>query len=352
MRDLRPTAEGLAALALGGFIFLLATNLMAGWLFFLVAFLVAVLVVGLVTAVSGVRRVQVRVGGVPPAVEGGVVTVPVAVQGRRLARFIRLAVALDGKRGEAFLPVVDPGLRRQLTLRITAPRRGVYPLAHLHVISSGLVGMFRVERRLPVSAEVVVRPRYQSLPAVPLATEGSDGAAAPQRRRGDDLFGVREYLPGDPARHIHWRSSARHRRLLVKEFEDPVAPVMTLVVDVERGQGESEFDQSARAAASIAWTALQHGRRVALLWCGAEGPVAVEGNWEHLWDALGRLRADGPPLSQALHRLQRYLPETAVPVVVTGRPGALGRPLVMVGPQGAATDWVYDAEGTVRCVDS
>jgi len=44
--SLRPTPEGLAALALSGFLFLLATNLMAGWLFFLVAFLLALLIVG------------------------------------------------------------------------------------------------------------------------------------------------------------------------------------------------------------------------------------------------------------------------------------------------------------------
>ena len=75
--SLRPTPEGLAALALSGFLFLLATNLMAGWLFFLVAFLLALLIVGGVTALRGVRHLRVEVGPVPPAVEGGMVALPV-----------------------------------------------------------------------------------------------------------------------------------------------------------------------------------------------------------------------------------------------------------------------------------
>src|SRR3972149_6151270 len=155
--------------------------------------------------------------------------------------------------------------------------------------------MFQAERRLPARAEVVVRPRYQVVNDLPVGVSDNGGAEVPQHRRGYELFGIREYLPGDPARHIHWRSSARHRRLLVKEFEEPAAPILGLVVDAERGQPPADLDAAARAAASITWTALQRGWQVTLLWCGADGPATVRGGWEQLWDALARLGAGGPP---------------------------------------------------------
>ncbi len=350
-RILAPTPEGLACLVLTGFLFLLATNLMAGWLFFLVAFLVALLLVGAVTAVGGVRHLRVEVGQVPPAVEGGVVALPVVVQSSRTLRFARLAAVVGGQQGETFLPVVERGTRRQSTLRLAAPARGVYSLGELRLISHGLIGMFRAERRLPAQAEVVVRPRYQVLDDVPVGVSGNGGAEVPQHRRGYELFGIREYLPGDPARHIHWRSSARHRRLLVKEFEEPSAPVLALVVDAERGQPPADLDAAARAAASIAWTALQRDWQVTLFWCGADGPVTTRGNWEQLWDALARLRADGPPVSEVLGRLTAHLRET-VPVVVSGRPGPLRLPVVLVAPAGSATAWEYDRDGAVRCAAS
>lgn len=279
------------------------------------------------------------------------VTVPLLVQSRRTVRFVRLAAEVGGERGETFLPLVERGTKQHTAVRVGAPARGVYSLGELRLVSAGLIGMFRAERRLPARAEVVVRPRYEVLDDLPGGGSGAGGARLPQHRRGDELFGIREYLPGDPARHIHWRSSARHRRLLVKEFEEPSAPVLSLVVDVERGQPPADLDAVARAGASITWTALQRGWQVTLLWCAADGPVTVHGTWEQLWDALARLRADGPPLSQALSRLHVHLRAT-VPVVVASSPGPPSLPVVLVAPAGSATAWEYDREGTVRCVAS
>src|SRR3990172_3431263 len=115
--------------------------------------------------------------------------------------------------------------------------------------------------------------------------------------------------------------------------------------------GRTGRARAAGAAASITWTALQRGWQVTLLWCGADGPATVRGDWEQLWDALARLRADGPPLSQALGRLAAHLRET-VPVVVSSRPGSLRLPVVLVAPAGSATAWEYARDGAVRCAAS
>ncbi len=351
MPSLRPTPEGAATLALSGFLFLLATNLMAGWLFFLAAFLVAVLVVGAATSLGGTRAVRVEEEAASPAVEEGTVTLLLQVRAHRVARFVRVAAEAGGRRGEAFLPAVRPGAQRIL-IRLPAPSRGVYPLK-LRVISLGLVGMFRAERELPGRVEVVVRPRYRALDRLPVGVSTDGGPREPQRRRGEELFGIREYRPGDPARHIHWRSSARHRRLLVKEFAAPQAPELAVVVDTQRGQAVADLDAAARAAASIAWTALQRGWRVSLLWCGQNGPAAVSGPWEQIWDALARLRAEGPTLAQALAQLTPRL-RGGVPVVVSGLPVAARglpptAPVVMVASAGSAAGWEFDRGGGVRC---
>src|SRR3972149_5391493 len=179
--------------------------------------------------------------------------------------------------------------------------------------------MFQAERRLPARAEVVVRPRYQVVNDLPVGVSDNGGAEVPQHRRGYELFGIREYLPGDPARHIHWRSSARHRRLLVKEFEEPAAPILALVVDAERGQPPGDLDAAARAAAPITWRAVR--------------------------------RPPAPPLPQALGLLNASLREP-VPVVVSSRPGPLRLSVVLVAPAGSATAWEYDRDGGVRCAAS
>lgn len=340
-----PTREGLATLALTGFLFLLATNLMAGWLFFLVAFLLAVLLVGAVSARGAVRAVRLEAGATDPAVEGGEVTVPVVVEGRKTVRFVQVEVAVGEERAARFLPVVRRGIQREV-LRFPSPARGAYPLGHLDIASAGLLGMFRVRRRIPVRGEVIVRPRYQVLAALPAALDGEGEAATLVRRQGSDLRGVREYQPGDAARHVHWRSSARHRRLMVKEFEAAGEHVMTVVVDAGRDQERSELDQAVRAAASIVRAALERGWKVTLL-AGA-GPVIVRGTWEAMWEALARLEGDGPPLDQALADLGP-LPAGVVPVVVSARPQRTGpRPAILVGPRGSGAGGEYGPDGEVR----
>lgn len=343
-----PTPEGFATLFLAGFLFLLATNLMAGWLFFLVAFLVALLAVGLLSAAGGARAVRVEAGGLVRTVEGGEVTLPVLVEGLRAVRFVRIAAAVGGRRGEIFVPVIRRGERLQTTLRLPAPARGAYPLEHLEVLSHGLVGMFRVRRQSPAGGEVLVRPRFTPLAALP-GEPGPEGAGVlAGRRRGGELVGTREYLPGDPTRRIHWRSSRRHRRLIVKEFDEPIAPATAIVMDGEAGQDREALNQAVRAAASLAFTSIQRGRQVVLLCVDRRGPVVIQGPWEQVWDGLARLAADGPSLPQALSRLAPLLSSGVTPIVVTTRSQQIVPGAILVGPAGTEAPWEFNAEGEVR----
>jgi len=334
-------------LFLAGFLFFLATNLMAGWLYFLAAFLVALLLLGLFSASRTVRSVEVEEdAGVIRGVEGGEVAVPVLMEGRRGARFLRVAVTVGERRGEVFIPRVSPGERVRTLIRMPAPPRGSYPAPRLEIISSGLVGMFRARRAVAARGELLVRPRFQVLSAVPSGVEG-EGDVVPGRRRGEELGGVREYQPGDPARHIHWRSSRRHRRLIVKEFDDPAAPATAVVLDASSGQTSDAFDRAVRAAASLLYTALGQGREAALCAVDGRGPLIIRGAWERHWDALARLRADGPSLGRAIPALGNAL-AGAAPVVVTARPEAAPRGVLVVGPEGTECPWEFEAEGGVR----
>ena len=59
-------------------------------------------------------------------------------------------------------------------------------------------------------------PRFQWLPA--------DSYEWGRKGIGQDYYGVREYVRGDSLRHIHWRSSARHGQLIVKEYQQEFRP--------------------------------------------------------------------------------------------------------------------------------
>ena len=88
---------------------------------------------------------------------------------------------------------------------------------------------------------------------------------------GTEFFGVREYQPGDPPHSINWRASARSiEALYLNEYQQERVADVGIVVDGrlrtnQFARGNSLFDHSVQAAASIADALLSQGNRVGLL---------------------------------------------------------------------------------------
>ena len=131
------------------------------------------------------------------------------------------------------------------------------------------IGLFR-HRGPSIDSELtLVLPRFTALAERPHTRELEASLAAPRAGSGNEMFGVREYRPGDPLRRIHWRSSARHGALIVREFEPPGVQTLGIFCDPSPPTPESA-DQVARLAASEAWDCLRGGGRVVLWAPGAE----------------------------------------------------------------------------------
>lgn len=193
------------------------------------------------------------------------------------------AAGLVRKEGWAEVRVVGPVRRGPLGVRGLILERGD-PLG------------FFTSRGPGVDSEVgLVLPRFTALAARPRVRELEASVAAPRAGSGTEMFGVREYRPGDPLRRIHWRSSARHGELIVREFEPPGVQTLGIFCDPSPPTPEAA-DQIARLAASEAWDCLRAGGRVVLWAPGAEPSLPSESRslWALLeWLARYPKKADG-----------------------------------------------------------
>jgi uncharacterized protein (DUF58 family) len=148
---------------------------------------------------------------------------------------------------------------------------------------------------------MIVHPRW-----VPLRTfRLLEAASTPneplheRRRRGAglDFYGLREYRSGDSLRHVHWPSTARGGRLLVREYEEQLASRIGIVIDAGERVGKepsTTFEDAVACAASLLVYALESGHPVQLLCDSQEGlrhlldPARVDA-----LDWLAALEADG-----------------------------------------------------------
>lgn len=254
--------DALAVAGLAVFLFFAATNLQAGWMFAIDALLVGILAAGWASAAWSVRGLALTRTVQPEIHEGDPVAVTVDIRARRLPRFF-LEVVDEGAGLAAAsfsVPVVWPGHPVRVRYVTTAVRRGVHTGGAATVVSAGLTGWFRAGRVIGVPSTVTVLPRIWRLRRfrVPTRSSGEFAAVRPARA-GLEVSGVRHYREGDSLRHVHWRSTARRGRLVVREYEQDIDEAAVLLFDA---RSSNNFEDLVRAAASVADALAGTGRAV------------------------------------------------------------------------------------------
>jgi uncharacterized protein (DUF58 family) len=111
--------------------------------------------------------------------------------------------------------------------------RGEFQLGPMTIISGDPFGFFLSPRRVDATSRVIVYPATVPITYVQLPIGQISGGDA-QRQRAHfittNAAGVRDYVPGDSFNRIHWGSTARKDRLIVKEFEiDPLVDIWLFV---------------------------------------------------------------------------------------------------------------------------
>lgn len=150
---------------------------------------------------------------------------------------------------------------RALNRTITADKRGTYPLNKISIIGGDSMGIFRVTRTFELPAEIVIYPATTRITQIPLELKhrirvSQNGRPLGVSGQGQDIFGIREYRPGDPVRFIHWKASAKQRKLVMKEFEAHAITKINIMLDVrEQHIGEdpinNNFEYLVSTAASL-----------------------------------------------------------------------------------------------------
>ena len=202
----------------------------------------------------------------------------------------------------------------RLVSQLTCYRRGLHSLGPVTIESQVPFGLFRRRRPKEAPLSVLVYPRAFPMRGLALV-EGAQGPSQhPQSARsGQEIIGSREYHPGDPLRHIHWRNTARLRRLVVKEVEDTAERALTLAFDASRSVGEGRettLEYSIKLAASLGLHAMSSGESVRLL------AGSLQAEWtepEPFLRALALLEpAESPTLASLLQSVPSASPVIAI----------------------------------------
>jgi uncharacterized protein (DUF58 family) len=240
-------------------------------------------------------------------------------------------------------------------VRTRCTERGRFALGPLTVKSGDPLGIYERERRIQNVNTLLVYPATYTLHGFPLPPTFMPGGEALRRRTHyvtTNAAGVRDYVAGDSINRIHWPTSVRRQRLIVKEFElDPMSDVWVVVdlqanahvsplsaeSDVEVAQlpppdenapfqlpAETE-EYAISIAASVADHFLQQDRLVGLVTHGAHREVIPAERGERqrtkIMETLAVIRADGEiPFDRVLQNEILFLPRGSTVVAITASP--------------------------------
>jgi uncharacterized protein (DUF58 family) len=228
----------------------------------------------------------------------------------------------------------DPERTVTVSYRVRFARRGIHQLGPFGVTLLDPFGLARRTLRIGEPTRVVVAPAAAELSGG-LRAPGGVGerphATTAQFGQGTDNLTARPYLPGDSMRRIHWRATARHGDLMVREEEQEATPDATIVLDrsaarfADRARtapgADPAFEEVVAACISIAARLVRDGYLVVVT--DADGaplcpPLASAADGDALATGLATLTTHGGDALPHL-ALQAAGDRTGPFVVLTGR---------------------------------
>ncbi len=157
---------------------------------------------------------------------------------------------------EGELPVLQPrgarysrrGNTAALEYVLRPPRRGIFTVGPLVVQLGDALGFATTTYPVGTAQDVVVTPEVIALAETGLSVSAGDGESRLVQRRSvgdDDDSMTREYRTGDAMRRVHWRASARHGDLMVRQEEQRSFPEARVILDT-RGIGYDDLSGDER----------------------------------------------------------------------------------------------------------
>ena len=229
-----------------------------------------------------------------------------------------------------YLPKQD---RVQQTVLLTFARRGVYRQDAFRIVTRFPFGFLQKARRLDLKTEVLVYPSVEPtaeymevLPVIQGALESLS------KGRGQDLFGLRDYVHTDSARMVHWKATARSGSLMVREFTreedsrvllvlDPHSPAMEDPAAKSRSSAVNDrFERAVSLCANLAWHFYRNNSFLQFRSAGIDTPLAPAE--ENIFKILGHLALVQPlPLDPEQKLIQELAASPDLfKIVVTSQP--------------------------------
>lgn len=181
-----------------------------------------------------------------------------------------LGVKIEIPIGHGLAEYAMPSLARGMTFRhefiVPTAHRGVLPVGPVRTVRADPIGLVRRELVWTEAAEVFIHPRTIAIPSTSTGfVRDLEGSPTKDLSNSDVSFhALREYVPGDERRYIHWKSTAKTGTYMVRQFEETRRSHLVIALSLATADyaTDEEFEMAVSVAGSLGVRAIQDGRTV------------------------------------------------------------------------------------------
>lgn len=232
-----------------------------------------------------------------------------------------------------YFPYLPKHDRCEQIVPMTFPRRGLYSQESFRIVTRFPFGFLQKSRRLNLKTEALVYPSVEPCVEYSKVIPSLEGALeSTAKGRGQDLYALREYVPTDSARHVHWKASARTGSLMVREFAreddcrvllvlDPHLPELPPERVAKNPSGPNvRFERAITICASLAWHFYERNSMLQFRSVGME--TSPEPADQLIFKILRYLALANPLPPDSTHSLMSELAESSdlFKIIVTSQP--------------------------------
>jgi uncharacterized protein (DUF58 family) len=314
--------DELAIIFIGIFLYIAANATQAGWLYFIVSLIIVLLLAAFYFPRASLRGIRIW-REVPSYVfEGEKVEISFFLRNEspriKYVLFLKVRENADyfQEQEEQLLHIhsLRPGETKKATATYTCLKRAKVSLMPYWLCTSFPFGLFAAGAKHSTGECLYIyplgpEPRTLMEKGGSLVQHGTKRALT-VAGRSFDFLGIREYRPDDGTRFIHWPSTARLKRLMVKEFSELGHQCCAIIIDTTRqwGRGrESTLEYGIKLAAGIVNYCSR--RDIVLLLGAAEEERVMEINNPSKLQALeflASIEANGKVITSDIIRDERF----------------------------------------------
>jgi len=239
-----PTRHGLLFSVVLLAIFLASVNYNNGLAYGLTFLLTATALVSMLHTHRNLSGLEVKILPCGPVFAGDTAYFRVAI--RNSGDYPRVAIWLFCE-DHRQLVHIEPSMTLQTEVPVASFSRGYITCAPLRLSSAYPLGL-QYTWSAPVigDARAVVYPSPAGILPLPQNRSQARFSESGHSLDGDDFAGLREFVPGDPPGHIHWKATAAHQSLLTKQFAGEGTDEVWLGWDQAPGPTESRLSQMSK----------------------------------------------------------------------------------------------------------